>query len=129
MNDYQDKLNYLKNSSNSSTDYEKTKHFQIKESSFSFNPFKNLKKEDFSLIEVDTPAIASNTKINSKIKDKNELLELNEEKIDHLLYSSSYSGILNSHDSSIRTKGMKEFNFNQEEEFNSSNMIMIENEH
>jgi len=129
MNEYNDRLANLKYSCSSYSDTEKVTTPQYKDS-FSFNPFKNLKnlhKNENVKLEEETPLLASELKseTNSK-KTKNELFEEGIEKGDPIMYSpSSYSGILNSHESSMRGKEIKD----EDGYFNNGNMIMIEKEH
>ena len=115
---------------------ENDKLIQYKDPSFSFNPFKNIKSEDTKksnfYFDLETPnLIKSETKSEKNEKSdflgsatlKNDLTSDFGEKGELIpLSPSSYSGFLNSHDSSFRNKGLKEEDF-------LNNMILVEKEH
>lgn len=123
MNEYNERLTSIKNSCSSLCETDKNIATQIKDS-FSFNPFKNMKnlpKGENEKSETDTPLLLVDNK--SETKNDDDLGE----KPEAVVYSpSSYSGILNSHESSsLKTKEMKENEFLFEK---NENLVMIQKE-
>ena len=128
MNEYNDRLINLKYSCSSISDTEKNNYPQ-QQSSFSFNPFKNLKnmpKNDNDRVELNGSIFVSDNKSERESKKlKNESSEEQMDKVEPIMYSpSSYSGFLNSRDSSAKVKGIRE----DSDFLNCGNLVMIEKE-
>lgn len=130
MNEYNERLINLKYSCSSISDTEKNNNPQ-QQSSFSFNPFKTLKnmpKNDNYRVELDNGSIFvsdNKSERESNKKQKNESSEEQMDKIEPIMYSpSSYSGFLNSRDSSVKGKGIRE----DSDFLNCGNLVMIEKE-
>ena len=125
MNEYTDRLMNLRYSCSSVSDTEKNNISQH-QNSFSFNPFKNLKniqKNENLRVEIDSPFLVSENKSETESKkQKNEEME----RAEPILYSpSSYSGFLNSHDSSVKVQEIRD---DEDYLLNCQNLVMIEKE-